>query len=386
MGIEALLSTQIIDTTAVGRSVMTAVDAAAARTAIGAGVGDVLTGGSYANPSWITSLAWSKISTTPTTLAGYGITDGITAAAVASGYQPLDADLTALAALTGTNNIYYRSAADTWSSVTIGSGLSFTGGTLSATSSGGITSLNGLTGATQTFAVATTGTDFAITSSGTAHTFSIPDASATARGLITTGTQTIAGAKTLSGAATFSAAGTALSVTNNVQVSGNTTTYRLYSNSQRITIFNHIICGGGFGIHFNSTTGQDTGDTAIVRGSAAGVVAIRLSTTAHTLQVNNTYTSDTSFERVSLGWSGNICTLETQAGSGGGTLRGLKIGSASSSLIGLWGVTPIVQPTTSVASATRVGGGGTALTDTDTFDGYTLSQIVKALRNIGALA
>ncbi len=39
-------------------------------------VGDVLTTGSYANPIWITSLAWSKITGTPTTLAGYGITDG----------------------------------------------------------------------------------------------------------------------------------------------------------------------------------------------------------------------------------------------------------------------------------------------------------------------
>lgn len=45
--------------------------------------------------------------------------------------QPLDADLTALAALTGTNNIYYRSAANTWSSVTIGNALAFSSGTLS---------------------------------------------------------------------------------------------------------------------------------------------------------------------------------------------------------------------------------------------------------------
>src|SRR5215813_7285442 len=60
-----------------------------------------------------------------------------TTAAVTAGYQPLDADLTAIAALTGTNNIYYRSAADTWSSVTIGSGLTFSGGTLQATASGG---------------------------------------------------------------------------------------------------------------------------------------------------------------------------------------------------------------------------------------------------------
>lgn len=33
--------------------------------------------GSYSNPSWITGLAWSKVSSTPTTLSGYGITDAV---------------------------------------------------------------------------------------------------------------------------------------------------------------------------------------------------------------------------------------------------------------------------------------------------------------------
>ncbi len=33
--------------------------------------------GTYVNPSWITSLPWSKITTTPTTISGYGITDPI---------------------------------------------------------------------------------------------------------------------------------------------------------------------------------------------------------------------------------------------------------------------------------------------------------------------
>ena len=51
-------------------------------------------------------------------------------------------DLAALEALSGTNNIYYRSAADTWSSVTIGTGMSFTGGTLAATNNGTVTSIN----------------------------------------------------------------------------------------------------------------------------------------------------------------------------------------------------------------------------------------------------
>jgi hypothetical protein len=49
-------------------------------------------------------------------------------------------------------------------------------------------------------------------------------------------------------------------------------------------------------------------------------------------------------------------------------------------------VIKLYQETTGVAAATLTGGGGTALTDTDTFDGYTLKQIVKALRNQGLLS
>ena len=68
------------------------------------------------------------------------------------------------------------------------------------TFSTGITALNGLTAQVQYFQTGTSGTDFNISSTTATHTFNIPDASASARGLITTGTQTIAGTKTFNDA------------------------------------------------------------------------------------------------------------------------------------------------------------------------------------------
>lgn len=59
------------------------------------------------------------------------------------GAQPLDGDLTSLAAAAGTNTIYYRSGTDTWSPVVVSTGLAFSGGNLTATAGGGNVSNNG---------------------------------------------------------------------------------------------------------------------------------------------------------------------------------------------------------------------------------------------------
>jgi len=102
------------------------------------------------------------------------------------------------------------------STLTAGSGIlisNSTGSITISTTGAGITNLNGVAASYQSLAVGSSGTDFAIVSTGSSHTFNIPDASATARGLITTGTQTIAGSKTFSSTITGSITGSAGSAT-----------------------------------------------------------------------------------------------------------------------------------------------------------------------------
>ena len=79
-------------------------------------------------------------------------------------------------------------------------------------------------------------------------------------------------------------------------------------------------------------------------------------------------------------------TLRDSANLSLGTATGTKIGTATNQKLAFYNSTPIVQPTTGVAAATLVSNAGTTLTSTDTFDGYTLQQVVKALRNTGLLA
>jgi hypothetical protein len=68
------------------------------------------------------------------------------------------------------------------------------------------------------------------------------------------------------------------------------------------------------------------------------------------------------------------------------TTTGTKIATATTQKISFWNATPIVQPTTAVAAATFVQNTGGTIHPSSTFDGYTIEQVVRALRNIGLLA
>lgn len=79
--------------------------------------------------------------------------------------------------------------------------------------SGNVTSINADTTAAVTLTAGTAGTDFAIVDNAAGdHLFNIPSASATARGLVTTGAQVVAGAKNLTGAQLNTTSGDSLTL------------------------------------------------------------------------------------------------------------------------------------------------------------------------------
>ena len=105
-------------------------------------------------------------------------------------------------------------------------------------------SLNALTNSTQTFATGTSGSDFNISSGGSTHTFSIPDASSSARGLITSAAQTIGGTKTFA---------------NDVIVDGNLTVNGTQTivNTETVEVADNIM------LLNNDVTGTPTEDSGI---------------------------------------------------------------------------------------------------------------------------
>lgn len=84
--------------------------------------------------------------------------------------------------------------------------------------------------------------------------------------------------------------------------------------------------------------------------------------------------------------STSLLTLKDALNIAVGTTTGTKIGTGTTQKLGFWNAAPIAQPTVAIAAAAFVANTSAIANDTATFDGYTIGQVVKALRNEGLLA
>jgi hypothetical protein len=135
-----------------------------------------------------------------------------------------------------------------------------------------------------------------------------------------------------------------------------------------------LASGGQLGWKSSAIDGYNVApDLSIVR-DAADTLAQRRTTNPQTFRIYNTYTSATNFERLNLRWASNELIIDAEAGGAGGTLRGIKLGSASTSLLGFFGATPVVQQA-AVADATDA---ATAITQ--------LNDLLAAMRTLGLIA
>jgi hypothetical protein len=183
----------------------------------------------------------------------------------------------------------------------------------------GLTALNGLTAQVQNFATGTSGTDFNISSASSTHTFNLPDASASNRGVVTTGTQTFAGYKIFNGTIganvdiQLATQGTALNTfIKNINATGQTS---IGSNGFGFNNANNIYFSGsskGGGIIAFSNTGNQT----YTLQNASGTLAFTSDLGGYLPLTGGTLTG--ALGGTSLNFSGDIQTATRLISATGG--------------------------------------------------------------------
>lgn len=270
--------------------------------------------------------------------------------------------------------------------------------------------LNTLTANTQLLAVGTSGTDFNISSSTATHTFNLPIASA-----LNTGKLSAADWIRFDNIANYDFNNGITAASQEVKLGGalnqNTTisgAYDLYFTNTRV----------GFGTNAPSSTAKITVVSTGTLGSfllknttstTGGGIVFDNQSDVNTWRVGN-YGASNSFEinyggttrgifinsNGAVGIGSTLTTYKCTIGAAGYTntsilqvvnsvnAKAYDVTSSGGVISQAWfGNSPINRPTTAHASATFVANAGTAINSASTFDGYTVAQIVKLLRDLG---
>jgi hypothetical protein len=179
-------------------------------------------------------------------------------------------------------------------------------------------------------------------------------------------------------------------VGNGASFGDGTNTFSIYFNTARAWEFKATGTGAGTALRLADTTG---GKDFIIEDATSTNVSARFSN--GTVVVSESNSGNFRIGSQSAGTGANLVYVQ-RTGTAPSTSPAdcfqlysadITAGNAAAHFRTEGGaVIKVYQETTGVAAATLVGGGGTNITDTDTFGGYTLQQVVQALRNQGLLA
>lgn len=178
----------------------------------------------------------------------------------------------------------------------------------------GITSINSDTTAAQIITVATSGTDFTATTSSGTTTLALPSASATARGLVTTGAQTIAGAKTFSTAPILSSLTASLPVVTDASKNAASMTFATFTSNLSV-----MVGDSGAGGVIGLVPAPGAGDAAAVKFLKADGTWATASVATGNLTSSTTGLTVTSGTGAVVG-SGTSLAIQTASGSQPGLL------------------------------------------------------------------
>lgn len=140
-------------------------------------------------------------------------------------------------------------------------------------------------------------------------------------------------------------------------------------------------------------TGTSSSATWTEMEAAGGTFA---TLTITDLTTTNAAITNAAITNGSLAASGTM-TLANLTNFALGTGSGTRIGTAANQKLGMWGVTPVIQPATTTEVTGEAGLGNNVLgsvyvTNTSNFNGnsgtktYTINAIVRALKEAGILA